>query len=205
MEEVSSFWSNRLTWQVYHFLWCKWSKKYREHSVLTRNKQYLTLHNLWIIKYSPRSANTIFQVFFCSMLAAFTTNLFNSSFSGFHYSGSFGLLRESNILFKSTLDILNNITIFLPTVKPLPLPVIYDLNYRYFSVLSVAHLEVSSFFSTSNWCVSKIGSKSSHAIRVLSKSWKVLDLSQKSYWLYSKWLRSLCWSSWPRQSRSPYP
>ena len=49
------------------------------------------------------------------MLAAFTTNLFNSSFSGFHYSGSFGLLRESNILFKSTLDILNNITIFLPT------------------------------------------------------------------------------------------
>ena len=49
------------------------------------------------------------------MLAAFTTNLFNSSFRGFHYQGFFGLLRESNILFKSTLDILNNITIFVPT------------------------------------------------------------------------------------------
>jgi len=49
------------------------------------------------------------------MIAAFTTNIFNSAFSGFHYQGAFGLLKESNILFKSTLDILNNIIIFLPT------------------------------------------------------------------------------------------
>ena len=43
MEEVSSFWSNRLTWQV----------------------------------------------FFCSMIAAFTTNIFNSAFLGFHYQVPF--------------------------------------------------------------------------------------------------------------------
>ncbi|CBY13398.1 unnamed protein product [Oikopleura dioica] len=54
MEEVSSFWSNRLTWQV----------------------------------------------FFCSMIAAFTTNIFNSAFLGFHYQ----------------LEILNNIIIFIPTI-----------------------------------------------------------------------------------------
>ena len=62
------------------------------------------------------------------MLAAFTTNLFNSSFSGFHYSGSFGLLRESNILFKSTLDILNNITIFLPTESAARYSLIFNTN-----------------------------------------------------------------------------
>ena len=47
MEEVSSFWKNKLSWQV----------------------------------------------FFCCMVATFTTDLLNSSFHGFRYKGDFGLFR----------------------------------------------------------------------------------------------------------------
>ena len=55
MEEVSSFWNMKLSWQI----------------------------------------------FFCSMVATFTTDLFNSAFSAFRYEGNFGLFKADRyILFK---------------------------------------------------------------------------------------------------------
>ena len=109
--------------EVFFFLWKKFRSVLKiinnnphracsipEHSTLfLRFEIFQRLQSFW-------SNRLTWQVFFCSMIAAFTTNIFNSAFSGFHYQGAFGLLKESNILFKSTLDILNNIIIFLPTV-----------------------------------------------------------------------------------------
>ncbi len=55
MEEVSSFWNQKLSWQI----------------------------------------------FFCAMVSTFTTDLFNSAFTGFVYQGQFGLFKpEKYILFQ---------------------------------------------------------------------------------------------------------
>ena len=55
MEEVSSFWNQKLSWQI----------------------------------------------FFCAMVATFTTDLFNSAFEGFKYMGDFGSFKtEKYILFQ---------------------------------------------------------------------------------------------------------
>ena len=55
MEEVSSFWNMKLSWQI----------------------------------------------FFCAMISTFTTDLFNSAFDGFKYSGQFGLFKaDKYILFQ---------------------------------------------------------------------------------------------------------
>ncbi len=55
MEEVSSFWNQRLSWQI----------------------------------------------FFCAMISTFTTDLFNSAFTGFEYQGQFGLFKaDKYILFQ---------------------------------------------------------------------------------------------------------
>jgi len=69
MEEVSSFWNMKLTWQI----------------------------------------------FFCAMIATFTTDLFNSAFEGFQYKGNFGLFRaEIYILYQVTLIyILYRVTLFI--------------------------------------------------------------------------------------------
>jgi chloride channel 7 len=41
------------------------------------------------------------QIFFCAMISAFTTYLFNSAFHGFVYQGSFGAFNpEQYILFQ---------------------------------------------------------------------------------------------------------
>jgi ABC-type Co2+ transport system permease subunit len=43
------------------------------------------------------------QIFFCAMVSAFTTYLFNSAFHGFAYQGSFGAFRpERYILFQAS-------------------------------------------------------------------------------------------------------
>jgi len=71
MEEVSSFWSMKLSWQV----------------------------------------------FFCSMMSAFTTDLFNSAFSGFRYTGEFGAFTTSKyILFQIDAGIDMNVLALLPSV-----------------------------------------------------------------------------------------
>ncbi|ELU14762.1 hypothetical protein CAPTEDRAFT_132493, partial [Capitella teleta] len=71
MEEVSSFWNMRLSWQI----------------------------------------------FFCAMVATFTTDLFNSAFTGFVYKGDFGLFKsEKYILFQVVHGIPVNILAFIPAV-----------------------------------------------------------------------------------------
>ncbi|XP_013403924.1 chloride channel protein C [Lingula anatina] len=69
MEEVSSFWNMRLSWQI----------------------------------------------FFCSMVSTFTTDLFNSAFKGFKYQGKFGLFRSDQyILFQVTEGLDVNLLAFIP-------------------------------------------------------------------------------------------
>lgn len=71
MEEVSSFWNMKLSWQI----------------------------------------------FFCSMVSAFTTDLFNSAFKAFEYQGDFGLFKTSQyIIFRVDKGIDVNIIAFIPTV-----------------------------------------------------------------------------------------
>jgi len=71
MEEVSSFWNMKLSWQV----------------------------------------------FFCSMVSAFTTDLFNSSFQGFQYTGSFGQFKTGQyILFQIEDGIDLNILGLIPSI-----------------------------------------------------------------------------------------
>ena len=71
MEEVSSFWNLKLSWQV----------------------------------------------FFCSMVSTFTTDLFNSAFQGFRYTGDFGLFKTSKyILFQIEDGIDLNILGLIPSV-----------------------------------------------------------------------------------------
>ena len=71
MEEMSSFWSMELSWQV----------------------------------------------LFCSMVSAFTTDLFNSSFQNFEYSGAFGLFKTNKyILFKIDDGIDLNILGIIPAM-----------------------------------------------------------------------------------------
>nr|XP_009858717.1 chloride channel protein C-like [Ciona intestinalis] len=70
MEEVSSFWNMKLSWQT----------------------------------------------FFCCMISTFTTDLFNSAFNGFTYTGSFGLFAtETNIMFQVDTDLATNILAFIPS------------------------------------------------------------------------------------------
>ena len=52
MEEVSSFWNMRLSWQI----------------------------------------------FFCAMTSTFTTDLFNSAFTGFKYQGQFGMFKADKYI-----------------------------------------------------------------------------------------------------------
>ncbi|XP_029443044.1 chloride channel protein D-like [Rhinatrema bivittatum] len=57
------------------------------------------------------------QTFFCCLMAAFTTDLFSSSFSGFVYRGHFGFFKaENRILFwvKNLLDM--SVLAFIPTI-----------------------------------------------------------------------------------------
>jgi len=71
MEEVSSFWNMKLSWQV----------------------------------------------FFCSMVSAFTTDLFNSSFQGFTYTGGFGQFKTGQyILFQIDSGIDLNILGLIPSM-----------------------------------------------------------------------------------------
>eukprot|EP00092_Neocalanus_flemingeri_P010722 GFUD01011549.1.p1 GENE.GFUD01011549.1~~GFUD01011549.1.p1 ORF type:complete len:864 (-),score=141.42 GFUD01011549.1:346-2937(-) len=71
MEEVSSFWNMKLSWQV----------------------------------------------FFCSMVSAFTTDLFNSAFQGFKYTGSFGQFKTGKyILFQIEDGIDLNILGLIPSM-----------------------------------------------------------------------------------------
>ncbi|XP_064648875.1 H(+)/Cl(-) exchange transporter 7-like isoform X2 [Lineus longissimus] len=57
------------------------------------------------------------MIFFCCMIATFTTDLLNSGFGGFHYSGSFGLFQpEKYILFRVTKAIPVNLMMFMPAV-----------------------------------------------------------------------------------------
>ncbi|XP_052816934.1 chloride channel protein C-like isoform X2 [Mya arenaria] len=71
MEEVSSFWSVTLSWQI----------------------------------------------FFCCIIATFTTDLFNSAFKDFNYTGSFGEFKTNRyILFQIDQGVDVNIVMFLPTV-----------------------------------------------------------------------------------------
>lgn len=71
MEEVSSFWNMKLSWQV----------------------------------------------FFCSMVSAFTTDLFNSAFQGFKYTGSFGQFKTGKyILFQIEDGIDLNILGLIPSI-----------------------------------------------------------------------------------------
>ncbi|XP_067937986.1 chloride channel protein C-like [Watersipora subatra] len=71
MEEVSSFWNEKLSWQI----------------------------------------------FFCCMVSVFTSNLGNSAFTGFDYTGIFGLFQSSqSILFKVYRSFDFHISIFVPTI-----------------------------------------------------------------------------------------
>ncbi|XP_046549442.1 chloride channel protein B-like [Haliotis rubra] len=71
MEEVSSFWTTALSWQI----------------------------------------------FFCCMISTFTTDLFNSAFQGFSYTGDFGEFKlERYILFNISKGVNVNILMFIPTV-----------------------------------------------------------------------------------------
>ncbi|XP_041376140.1 chloride channel protein C-like [Gigantopelta aegis] len=71
MEEVSSFWTTTLSWQI----------------------------------------------FFCCMISTFTTDLFNSAFEGFTYTGQFGAFKtERYILFNINKGVDVNILMFIPTV-----------------------------------------------------------------------------------------
>ncbi|XP_074645246.1 chloride channel protein D-like isoform X2 [Tubulanus polymorphus] len=71
MEEVSSFWNMKLSWQI----------------------------------------------FFCCMVSAFTTDLFNSAFEGFQYKGDFGLFKiDKYILFHVNKGIAVNILAFIPSM-----------------------------------------------------------------------------------------
>ncbi|XP_071176665.1 chloride channel protein C-like isoform X2 [Mytilus edulis] len=71
MEEVSSFWTTTLSWQI----------------------------------------------FFCCMIATFTTDLFNSAFDGFSYTGNFGQFKTQRyILFQIEKGIDVNILMFIPTM-----------------------------------------------------------------------------------------
>ena len=64
MEEVSSFWNQKLSWQI----------------------------------------------FFCAMVSTFTTDLFNSAFTGFKYQGQFGLFQaDKYILFQVSSPYVGNI------------------------------------------------------------------------------------------------
>ncbi|XP_028399217.1 chloride channel protein C-like [Dendronephthya gigantea] len=69
MEEVSSFWNMKLSWQI----------------------------------------------FFCTMVATFTTDLFNSAFKGFKYEDDFGLFKaERYILFQIDHGVALHILVFIP-------------------------------------------------------------------------------------------
>ncbi|KAL8619446.1 hypothetical protein ACOMHN_011797 [Nucella lapillus] len=71
MEEVSSFWTTTLSWQI----------------------------------------------FFCCMVSTFTTDLFNSAFQGFQYTGNFGQFKtERYILFNINRGVDVNLLMFIPTV-----------------------------------------------------------------------------------------
>ncbi|XP_021349957.1 chloride channel protein C-like isoform X2 [Mizuhopecten yessoensis] len=57
------------------------------------------------------------QIFFCCMVSAFTTDLFNSAFDGFSYTGNFGQFKTQRyILFNIDKGIDVNILMFIPTV-----------------------------------------------------------------------------------------
>ncbi|XP_048253453.1 chloride channel protein C-like [Haliotis rufescens] len=57
------------------------------------------------------------QIFFCCMISTFTTDLFNSAFEGFSYTGSFGEFKlERYILFNIDKSVNINILMFIPTV-----------------------------------------------------------------------------------------
>merc|ERR1711966_286172 len=61
--------------------------------------------------------NLGWQTFFCTMISAFTTSLFNSAFNGFEYNGRFGYFRgESTILFEVITKVDINIAIFIPSI-----------------------------------------------------------------------------------------
>ncbi|XP_064610554.1 chloride channel protein C-like [Liolophura sinensis] len=65
--------------------------------------------SFWNIKLS-------WQIFFACMVSTFTTDLFNSAFSGFRYTGNFGQFKkERYILFSISEGIDVNILMFLPT------------------------------------------------------------------------------------------
>ncbi|XP_048583909.1 chloride channel protein D [Nematostella vectensis] len=69
MEEVSSFWNMKLSWQT----------------------------------------------FFCCMVSTFTTDVFNSAFTGFRYQGDFGLFKtEKYIIFQVSHGIALNLLAFVP-------------------------------------------------------------------------------------------
>lgn len=71
MEEVSSFWTTTLSWQI----------------------------------------------FFCCMISTFTTDLFNSAFAGFKFTGAFGQFKTTRyILFNIERGIDVNILMFIPTI-----------------------------------------------------------------------------------------
>ncbi|KAK7115171.1 chloride channel protein C-like isoform X2 [Littorina saxatilis] len=57
------------------------------------------------------------QIFFCCMVSTFTTDLFNSAFKGFKYTGNFGQFKtERYILFDIERGVDVNILMFIPTV-----------------------------------------------------------------------------------------
>ncbi|EDV26598.1 uncharacterized protein TRIADDRAFT_54760 [Trichoplax adhaerens] len=66
--------------------------------------------SFWSIKHG-------WMTFFCCMTSTFITDLFNSAFSGFQYSGDFGQFKPRRyILFEVTREIPVNILAFLPAI-----------------------------------------------------------------------------------------
>ncbi|KAH3778781.1 H(+)/Cl(-) exchange transporter 6-like isoform X2 [Dreissena polymorpha] len=57
------------------------------------------------------------QIFFCCIIASFTTDLFNSAFRDFRYTGSFGQFKTNRyILFQIDEGVDVNIFMFIPTI-----------------------------------------------------------------------------------------
>ncbi|XP_077983366.1 chloride channel protein C-like [Glandiceps talaboti] len=57
------------------------------------------------------------MTFFCCIISTFTTDLFDSAFTAFHYTGNFGMFSaEKNIMFQVRKGLDVNILLFIPTV-----------------------------------------------------------------------------------------
>ncbi|CAD5117652.1 DgyrCDS6405 [Dimorphilus gyrociliatus] len=63
------------------------------------------------------SMSLMWQIFFCSMLATFTTDLLDSAFKRFNYVGSFGQFKSrDDILFEVSTKVSMNVIAFLPAI-----------------------------------------------------------------------------------------